>query len=168
MQGAGLYARDGAIVRLHENAAVTGNVAESDGGGMYFYQVSVLKVLSSTARVTHNTAGSFSGGLYFVSRNFDPAAVVPPVVANNTAKFDQNVGVLQQSIAVVGPTVVRDFVSTLGSTDGLLPVLVNISGWYGLPTEGMIVQARLERGQFLGANQSDAQGLVNLLLKVLY
>jgi hypothetical protein len=164
-KGAGVYAMNDATIMLQGRAVVQGNAAEVDGGGMYFYDSSVLEV-SSSARITHSFAGSYAGGLYFVTQNFDPAAVVPPVVADNIAKFDHNVGALQRSVTIVGPNVVHDFVITLGSTDGLLPVVVNVSGWYGFPNEGMIVQATLEDGQFLGVNQSNAQGMVQLLLKV--
>jgi hypothetical protein len=164
-KGAGVYAMDEATIRLQGRAVVQGNAADVDGGGMYLYGSSVLEV-SSSACITQNIAGTYAGGLYFVTPNFDPSVVVPPVVADNIAKFDHNVAALQRSVSIIGPTVVHDFVSTLGSTDGLLPVVVNVSGWYGLPNEGMIVQATLDDGQFLGVNQSDAQGMVNLLLKV--
>uniref|UniRef100_A0A383WJB8 Right handed beta helix domain-containing protein n=1 Tax=Tetradesmus obliquus TaxID=3088 RepID=A0A383WJB8_TETOB len=174
--GGGVFADDQALIKLLNGAAVLGNTAETYGGGLFLEQQSALQLLPESARVWDNSAGLSGGGFYFSSPNFDPAAVVQsnpspvapdsPVAAQNRAVFDANVAVKQQMIVIVSDTAVDQFVSTPGSTDGLLTVLVNTSGWHGLPTAGVTVEALLDGKQFLAVNRTDDKGLAHMLLKV--
>lgn len=174
--GGGVFADDQALIKLLNGAAVLGNTAETYGGGLFFEQQSALQLLPESARVWDNSAGLSGGGFYFSSPNFDPAAVVQsnpspvapdsPVAAQNRAMFDANVAVKQQMIVIVSDTAADQFVSTPGSTDGLLTVLVNTSGWHGLPTAGVTVEALLDGKQFLAVNRTDDKGLAHMLLKV--
>jgi hypothetical protein len=63
-------------------------------------------------------------------------------------------------LSIIGSSSVSGFVSQLGSDQSVLPVRLNVSGPFGLPCDGQLVQALLNGMQVLGVNRSDSSGVV--------
>lgn len=147
------------------------------GGGIYLDGTSVL-TLDQASSINRNQAttrsgmfaagadfGGVGGGVYLASANFDSVNLTR-ATRDNKAPFGSDVGVSVQHIGMVSNSSVRDFASRLGSDEGLLQLLVNVSGPRGLPCHGAQVQAVLDGSQFLGINRSDSSGNVFMILKV--
>ncbi len=72
-QGGGIYARSGALVEIHDNADVRGNVAGTDGGGAYVSNATLLAYDSSTfvgypyAANGGNSATNDGGNVYAIN-----------------------------------------------------------------------------------------------------
>jgi hypothetical protein len=160
---AGFVVRDNATLNLASSSLISRNAASRTGGGGCVHDTAAL-VVSSNSRVTGNAAQR-AGGLFLSSQSFDPAGL-SEVVRANTATYDRNIGVFSTHLAIVGDAAISNFVSHVSSAKGLLPVLLNVSGAFGLPFEGLFVKAMLDDQLFLGSNLSDASGLVHLSLKV--
>uniref|UniRef100_A0A383VLN3 Tyrosine-protein kinase ephrin type A/B receptor-like domain-containing protein n=1 Tax=Tetradesmus obliquus TaxID=3088 RepID=A0A383VLN3_TETOB len=69
-------------------------------------------------------------------------------------------------LAVIGSSSVSGFASQLGSDQSVLPVRLNVSGPFGLPCDGQLVQALLNGTQVLGVNRSDSSGVVLMRLNI--
>jgi len=76
--------------------------------------------------------------------------------------------VLTTNLTLNGDAVVPNFVSRLGSEQGVLWVKLSVRGWFGLPCEGVLVQAVLSShgNEILGVNRSAADGSVQLGIKL--
>jgi hypothetical protein len=69
-------------------------------------------------------------------------------------------------LSFIGSSVISGFVSQLGSDQSVLPVRLNVSGPFGLPCDGQLVQALLNGTQVLGINRSDSSGVVLMRLNI--
>uniref|UniRef100_A0A383V4V4 Right handed beta helix domain-containing protein n=1 Tax=Tetradesmus obliquus TaxID=3088 RepID=A0A383V4V4_TETOB len=69
-------------------------------------------------------------------------------------------------LAILGSSSVSSFVSRLESDQSMLPVRLNVSGPFGLPCDGQLVQALLNGTQVLGVNCSDSSGVVLMRLHI--
>lgn len=160
--GGGFYMHDFGQLLLLGNSTVVGNVAQQNGGGIYVADASLL-TLSAASLVSENAAlGGQGGGLAAVSSGFDPDQVQLAVL-HNSAKHSSNIFPNATGLAIVGSTYIRGFVSLLGGAGSFLPVKVNVTGHYGLPASGVLIQALLVydgTAIFMGANTSDSSGLV--------
>jgi hypothetical protein len=160
---AGFVVRDNATLSLSSGSLVSRNAASRTGGGGCVHDTAAL-VVSPGSRITGNSAQR-AGGLFLSSQSFDPAGL-SEVVRSNTATYDRNIGVFSTHLGIVGNASISNFASYLSSATGLLPVVLNVSGAFGLPCEGLFVKAMLDDQLFLGSNLSDTMGLVHLSLKI--
>jgi hypothetical protein len=97
--------------------------------------------------------------------------VVTHCVTNNAGMFDEDVSVAPAQLSFLNSSVdtahniVSSFASLLGSDQSVLPVLLKVSGAFGLPCDGQLVQALLN-DQVLGVNRSDSSGVVLMRLNI--
>uniref|UniRef100_A0A383V756 Tyrosine-protein kinase ephrin type A/B receptor-like domain-containing protein n=1 Tax=Tetradesmus obliquus TaxID=3088 RepID=A0A383V756_TETOB len=84
-------------------------------------------------------------------------------VASNAGTYDRDVSVPPLQLSILGSSSVSGFVSLLGSDQSVLPVRLNVSGPFGLPCDGQLVQALLNGTQLLGVNRSDSSSGVVLM-----
>jgi hypothetical protein len=160
---AGFVVRDNATLNLLEGSLVSRNAASRTGGGGCVHDTAAL-VASADSRITGNSAQR-AGGLFLSSQSFDPAGL-SEVVRSNTATYNRNIGVFSTHLEIVGSASISNFASYVSSAKGLLPVLLNVSGAFGLPCDGLFVKAMLDDQLLLGSNLSDTLGLVHLSLKI--
>jgi hypothetical protein len=160
---AGFVVRDTAVLSLLNSSLVAENAATRTGGGGCVHDAAALKV-SPASHITVNSAAR-AGGLFLSSQSCDPAGL-SDVVRSNTATYDRNIGVFSTNLSIIGNATISNFVSYVSSAKGLLPVLLNVSGAFGLPCEGLFVKAMLNDQLFFGSNLTDGAGLVHLSLKI--
>jgi hypothetical protein len=126
---------------------------------------SVVQVDPLNVVIHNNHAQETGGGVAVGSKHFELSDMLR-VVTDNTSPFNGNIAVATTNITVVGNASMVDFVSRPGAQEGLLPVKVVVSGFYGLPCENVAVDA-LFGGQYLiGTSTSGEGGLAELLLRV--
>lgn len=168
VQGAGINAHGSTIVTLLSGSMLVNNTASHLGGGAYIADNASITVAPDSL-IAQNAAGGYGGGVFIASSHFKAEALAM-AVHNNCAPFSLNVGVVSTAFSGIGETHIHDFVSHLGSEKGLLPVNLNVTGPYGLPCDGLLVQASLlgntTDSQFLGSNRSDSSGLVFMNLRL--
>lgn len=158
---------------MHLQVAVSGVFTQNNasgevaqGGAIYLQDAAQLQMNASSTQIVNNYATAHGGGLAFYGMGFNPA-VVAAVARNNTARYDQDIGTQTTNMTLLSDPVVHDFLSSSGSSEGILTVKLNVSGYYGLPSEGMVVSAyTTDGGQPLGASTSDAQGTVTMLMRI--
>jgi predicted outer membrane repeat protein len=161
--GAGVYMRKPA--RLVVGRVVfRNNSAISKGGAMYVHAGSQL-VMSEDAQVTGNSA-QWGGGLFVSGVQRLNASLEQPSIMGNQATHDRDVSVPPVDLSIIGSSVVSGFVSRLGSDQSVLPVRLNVSGPFGLPCDGQLVQALLNGDQVIGMNRSDSSGVVLMRLNI--
>jgi hypothetical protein len=87
-------------------------------------------------------------------------------VTGNAGTYDRDVSVAPAQLTILGSSVVLGFMSQLASDQSVLPVRLNVSGPFGLPCDGQLVQALLNGDQVLGVNRSDSNGVVLMRLNI--
>jgi hypothetical protein len=98
--------------------------------------------------------------------------VLASVIANNTALYGADIAALPGSLTLLSNAVVEGFVVRTAADGGTLPVRLRLSGIFGLPSEGHDVYAEMKDPDalhvpgFLGTNRSDANGIVNMHLRI--
>uniref|UniRef100_A0A383V7R9 TNFR-Cys domain-containing protein n=1 Tax=Tetradesmus obliquus TaxID=3088 RepID=A0A383V7R9_TETOB len=97
----------------------------------------------------------------YASATAHPHASCKPVLLGNTSSGGSN-----SSSGASNATFVSGFVSRLEADQSVLPVRLNVSGPYGLPCDGQLVQALLNGTQVLGMNRSDSSGVVLMRLTI--
>jgi hypothetical protein len=141
------------------------NNASSHGGGIVLQDEAELKVDPYSTLITNNEAGEYGGGILALSPIFAVDDLLA-VLENNTARYDSDVSVDVASIELLGNASIADFVSRPGAGEGVLPVRLNVSGHYGLPCEGLVVAAALDGMYTLGTSTSDADGMIDMILRI--
>ncbi|KAF6265074.1 hypothetical protein COO60DRAFT_1457264 [Scenedesmus sp. NREL 46B-D3] len=99
-----------------------------------------------------------SGGAIRAQDGYAQLEFVRCHFVNNTA--------IMRGGAIDAGTTVTGFVSQLGSDQSVLPVRLNVSGPFGLPCDGQLVQALLNGTQVLGVNRSDSSGIALMRLNI--
>jgi predicted outer membrane repeat protein len=167
----GNSAQDGAGLYMHKPARLavgdvvfSGNAAASKGGAMHVQAGSQLE-LSTYVLMTGNRA-AWGGGVFMLGVQGLNASIKAANVSSNQATFDKDVSVSPVKLSIIGSSVVSGFVSRLGSDQSVLPVQLNVSGPFGLPCDGQLVQALLNGTQVLGVNRSDSSGVVLMRLNI--
>lgn len=153
------------LMQVSLSGAIQGNNATGTGGGVYFTDSAQLTIDAGSTDISHNVAGQYGGGVAALSAGFDPAAVTS-VTHNNTARYDNDATTQTTTLTLLNDSVVMDFVSRPAVEEGALFVQVNVSGFYGLPNQGMIVSALSEDGQPLAFNTSNSRGIADMLLRI--
>jgi hypothetical protein len=165
----GGFASGGASELSLERCTVRLNSAVHNGGGASLEHNSSLHVDANNTVITDNNAAEYGGGLIALSSGFDANDMIA-VAHNNTARFGAEVAVVVTSLAFLGNltshSTIDEFVSRPGAGEGVLPVTLFVSGYYGLPCEGVDATAALHGMYTLGTSSSDKNGIVNMLLRV--
>jgi hypothetical protein len=161
--GAGVYMRNPARMVV-ARVVFQNNGASSKGGAMYVHAGSQL-VMAEDVLVTGNDA-QWGGGLFVSGVQRLTASLEQPSIMGNQATHDRDVSVPPVDLSIIGSSVVSDFVSRLGSDQSVLPVRLNVSGPFGLPCDGQLVQALLNGDQVIGMNRSDSSGVVLMRLNI--
>jgi hypothetical protein len=166
--GAGVLVQQPARL-IVESCSIAYNAAERQGGGMYMQAGAVLRLMGS-AKVQLNSA-PWGGGLFVDSSDagsvvdMDPS-VIPNTITSNDGTYDRDVSVAPAQLSFLGSSSVSGFASQLASEQSVLPVRLNVSGPFGLPCDGQLVQALLHGTQVLGVNCSDSSGVVLMRLNI--
>jgi predicted outer membrane repeat protein len=163
-RGGGIAASTASYLGLR-SCSIEYNNASKHGGGIALYEEAELFVDPDSTMIANNDAGGYGGGILAVSSAFAVDDLLS-VLANNTARYDSDVSVDVASIELLGNVSIAEFVSRPGAGEGVLPVRLNISGHYGLPCEGIVVAAALGGMYTLGTSTSDADGMVNIILRI--
>eukprot|EP00775_Hariotina_reticulata_P005170 gene5170-5408_t len=165
--GAGVRMGDRSVLLMSGSTVVADNAASMAGGGLYMSDFSSLR-LGETVSIRSNSAERFGGGVVLISNNASLAQVQQAVSGSNLAPYDTGISVLTTNLTLKGDRVVPNFVSRLGSEQGVLWVKLAVRGWFELPCEGVLVQAVLSshRNEILGVNRSAADGSVQLGIKL--
>lgn len=169
--GGGVYVQDSAGIVMSAGSIIGNNTAVF-GGGMYlqdFSNASITGLLSGNralkeagavrtadnasflpfpgAQFMHNTANGMGGALYLGSSKFTPLAVQRAVqYGSNSAlrvRFSSGYAVSVTTSKLLTSKTICNFVSSLGANAGILAAKLNVTGYYGLPCDGMLVQALL-------------------------
>ena len=120
--GGGIYSDDnGTRVHLENKSSICGNCAESDGGGLYFYQ-SWLNVVSDdgTGSVSGNTAEGSGGGIYInpvqTAIYTTSGSLTGLTISENVANGEGGGGVYQgqKDIEIVNCTITENYGSNGG------------------------------------------------------
>jgi hypothetical protein len=87
-------------------------------------------------------------------------------IAHNQGIYGPDLSPAASQLSIFGSSSVSRLVSQLGSQQSVLPIRLNVSGPFGLPCDGQLVQALLNGMQVLGVNRSDSSGVVLLRLNI--
>lgn len=159
----GLEASSKARLQLLGNTTVVHNRAQAVGGGVSMSSNTTQLVLSHDSAIVSNSATQ-GGGVFVAGSAFDPVQLMRSA-RKNTATYNRDVLSSITNVLVMGDAMVKGFVSQLGNDASWLPVRLNVSGFYGIPVEGVQIGANLKGGTFIGSNVSDANGGVFLGLR---
>lgn len=137
-RGGGMVVWDEASWKAR-NVLFKGNRAGSYGGALHVTARFQLAGPGSL-KVTHNRAGQSGGGLVIATSNFRQEDLRFLLVANNNAPFSPNVAMNAMKIEVVGDlTSFQNFVASIDSDGGVLPLVLNVSGAHGLPSADSVM-----------------------------
>jgi hypothetical protein len=148
-----------------ESSTVRFNYATTSGGGASIERDAVVHLDPDSTVIQNNVATRYGGGVLATSIGFVAADIVV-VVHDNTAHYDADISVRPTTITLLGNNSLADFVSRPGAGEGVLPLKMNVSGHYGLPCEGVVVAAALDGLYTLGTGTSDADGMVDMILRI--
>lgn len=162
--GGGIYAAGSSHINLSGSTTVQLNSASQSGGGVWLAGSALLQV-DPSSRITQNTAQQFGGGLLAAGSGF-ALSEVTAVVKNNSAMFDRDVSTAVTSVSLLSNSSIEGFVSRADADGSILTVMLNVSGWYGLPCEGIVASAFLQNGTVMGTSSSNRQGMVTMLLRI--
>jgi hypothetical protein len=141
------------------------NNATGSGGGAALEQAAVVHLDRENTIIENNVAAKNGGGVFALSSGFVVADLMA-VVLNNTARYNADIAAYPSHITLLGNNSMVDFVSRPGANEGVLPVRLNVSGHYGLPCEGILVAAALHGIYTLGMSTSDADGIIDMILRI--
>lgn len=144
---------DTAEVNL-SSCTVHNNKALENGGGAVIDDNSILLLDNQSTVIADNVASRHGGGVLALGRGFGKDFLLVATY-NNSARYDADVSVNSTSLALLGESSLDAFVSRPGAGEGILPVRLHVSGYYGLPCEGMAVTAALAGKYSLGVSTSD-------------
>jgi hypothetical protein len=140
------------------------NTATWQGGGLHVQAGAGLNTTDGS-NIIGNSA-EWGGGLFFLgSQEFD-LAVMQKSVRSNKGTYDRQLSLAPTNLSILGSSSVSGFVSQHGSDQSVLPVRLNVSGPFGLPCDGQLVQALQNGTQVLGVNRSDSSGVVLMRLNI--
>ncbi|WIA38146.1 hypothetical protein OEZ86_001504 [Tetradesmus obliquus] len=158
--GGGIGVGDRAQVRI-VGVLLHNNTAEL-GGGLYVEGNATVNISSTT--LLSNSAKKQGGGAHLAG---DASAHISNSnLLSNNAQEGAGAFATAAQLSILGSSSVSDFVSLLGSDQSVLPVRLNVSGPFGLPCDGQLVQALLNGTQVLGVNRSDSSGVVLMRLDI--
>lgn len=167
LEAAGMKGQEDASISITGASRVHHNIASNVGGGVGMANQASLHV-DSSASILYNEADA-GGGFFSESNKFD-LHELQAVVRNNTAKSDQDVATTITSLNLITNDTIRDFVSRpakigSGADQGLLDVALNVSGFYGVPCQGITVSASMD-GETISHSVSNKTGGVQMLLRI--
>eukprot|EP00879_Flechtneria_rotunda_P031184 GHRR01034044.1.p1 GENE.GHRR01034044.1~~GHRR01034044.1.p1 ORF type:complete len:362 (-),score=72.80 GHRR01034044.1:96-1181(-) len=162
--GGGVHVQKTGKVTVTGQAVISNNTAGTDGGGLYLDGSASLQ-LSVDSSISGNHAVRWGGGVYLASARFNQTEVQSAAVQGNAAEGGgQDVSVPFQNMTVLHQD---GFVTNYsGRVQHQLPVQVNVSGTYGMPCGGLLVQAKLDDKQLLGIKAANENGIAELFVKV--
>jgi hypothetical protein len=137
-QGGGMHVTAGVDVNMTK-CVVSANSAHA-GGGIWLGDTSVLRM--SRTRVSGNVAKAYGGGVVLQSKNF-VRSQVEDASSGNEAKTEADIAIWPTTTTSLNDSTVESFVSRLNSEEGVLNVLLRVTGAQGLPSEGIMVVASL-------------------------
>eukprot|EP00878_Enallax_costatus_P019542 GHUV01020617.1.p1 GENE.GHUV01020617.1~~GHUV01020617.1.p1 ORF type:complete len:319 (-),score=54.98 GHUV01020617.1:1142-2098(-) len=161
--GGGYYAVDNSVLSLN-NSLIANNSAKR-GGGILSSDASQLVLLGDTSLTGNHADDGYGGGVSLLSGSFNIQQVTR-AARSNTGRFSADIESALTNLTIVGNSTVHGFANRIGKDEGLLHVVLNTSGYYGLPCQHIQAQAILDDGTFLGSNVSDERGLVLLGFRV--
>eukprot|EP00879_Flechtneria_rotunda_P003163 GHRR01003385.1.p1 GENE.GHRR01003385.1~~GHRR01003385.1.p1 ORF type:complete len:1192 (+),score=313.72 GHRR01003385.1:611-4186(+) len=161
--GGGVYSTDQNAVSVVGGSELLNNTAKSDGGGIYLGGTAVLR-LSEDAVITDNYAQRRGGGMYMDSYRFNKTRALAVTRSNMAATGGQEMSVRMINMAIMDPDAFVESFNNRAQPQVTVPV--NVSGFYGMPCGGLLVQAYLDHRTFLGVSKSGEDGIANLVLNV--
>ena len=160
-RGGGLGFLGNASVQL-SNCLVTGCSADR-GGGVCLEDQAVVS-LDGTV-IIRNSAISRGGGILLASDGFDPSQI-RAAVRNNKAPSDADVTVWATKLTNMNSSIVWGYVSRLRADEGMMHVILLVTGPHKMPAAYIEVIAALQ-GVILRKALSGVDGLVHLPVKLL-
>jgi hypothetical protein len=140
------------------------NVAVTYEGGVAVEGLASVAMLYNSS-IQQNAAKWGAGFSFAAGQTKDPNAMLCYIV-HNVGLYNSDVSPAASSLSIIGSSIVSGFVSRLGSDQSVLPMRLNVSGPFGLPCDGQLVQALLNGTQVLGVNRSDSSGVVLMRLNM--
>jgi parallel beta-helix repeat protein len=160
-RGGGLGFLGNATVQL-QNCLVSGCTADR-GGGMWLDEQAAVS-LNDTV-ITRNAAVSYGGGVLLASDGFNPSQI-RAAVRNNKAPLDADVAVWPNKLTNKNSSIVWNYISRLRADEGVMHVILLVTGPHKMPAAGVEVTAALQ-GTNLRKAMSGVDGLVHLPVKLL-
>lgn len=140
---------------------ISGNSAHA-GGGIWLGDTLIVRL--SGTRVSGNSARAYGGGVVLESSNF-VRSQLEAATSGNQAKSEADISVWPTTITCLNDSTVENFVSRLNSEEGVVNVLLEVTGAQGLPSEGVVVVASLG-GVNLKEQASGRDGMAFLPVKL--
>jgi hypothetical protein len=161
--GGGVAAFDAARLMLN-STAVHLNTAAGVGGGVNLAGSAYLAASNSTFESNKARSG---GGLFLAPNTTvaDVQAVLADMV-NNTAQDGANIAAEPGRIVLISNASADSYVSRATADGGALALVLSVSGAMNVPAPGVLAAATLGGLQALGANTSNAAGIVYLFLRI--
>jgi hypothetical protein len=158
--GGGIATSAEAHLRISQ-CIISGNSAHA-GGGIWLGDTSIVRL--SGTRVSGNSARAYGGGVVLESSNF-VRSQIEAATSGNQAKSEADISVWPTTITCLNDSTVENFVSRLNSEEGVVNVLLEVTGAQGLPSKGVVVVASLG-GVNLKEQASGRDGMAFLPVKL--
>jgi hypothetical protein len=149
VEGGGLDAAGDAQVFLNSSLFVRNTAAVHGGGVAVASQAGIAAMYNSSI---HFNSARWGAGLSFGSGQRLNPHYIKHSFQHNQGMYGPDLSPAASHLTVVGSSSVLGFVSRLASDQSVVPVLLNVSGPFGLPCDGQLVQALLNGTQVLGVN----------------
>lgn len=134
--GGGVYAA-GSSTLLLSDVRFFNNSAADSGGGLIVNDQATL-IVERPSVVVNNTAATTGGGLRIRSGKFTPDQVSGMLrVTNNTAPVARDISYAAWKIEVVDKGSAEELITSDGK-EGVLTMVLNVSGPHGLPSDDQI------------------------------
>uniref|UniRef100_A0A383VM68 Uncharacterized protein n=1 Tax=Tetradesmus obliquus TaxID=3088 RepID=A0A383VM68_TETOB len=161
VSGGGLGAAADAQL-LIDSSVVVWNAAAVHGGGISVEGNAGVAALVNSS-IQFNRA-KWGAGMSFGASQRLNANLKTGYFVHNLGMYNSEVSPAASDLSILGSSSVSGFAIRLGSDQSVLPVRLNVSGPFGLPCDGQLVQALLNGTQVLGVNRSDSSGVVLMRL----
>jgi hypothetical protein len=147
-----------------DGSRVVWNAAAVHGGGIAVGGQTGIAALANSS-INFNRAKWGAGMSLGAGQRLNPH-YIKHSFAHNQGLYAPDLSPAASQLSILGSNVVLEFVSQLASDQSVLPVRLNVSGPFGLPCDGQLVQALLNGTQVLGVNRSDSSGVVLMRLNI--
>jgi hypothetical protein len=155
--GGGLGAAADAQIFIY-GSSVMWNMAAVHGGGIAVGGQAGVAALDNSS-IEFNSAKWGAGMSLGAGQRLKPH-YIKHSFAHNQGMYAPDLSPAAAQLSILGSSAMLGFVSQLASDQSVLPVRLNVSGPFGLPCDGQLVQALLNGTQVLGVNRSDSSGVV--------
>jgi hypothetical protein len=124
------------------------NAAAVYGGGLAVTEQASVPLLHNSS--VQLNAAKWGGGFTIGAGQTKDLHAMLRYIVQNIGVYSPDLSPAASQLSIIGSSRVSGFVSQLGSDQSVLPIRLNVSGPFGLPCDGQLVQALLNGTQVLG------------------